>query len=47
MLPASSMTTQLWIPYYVPIHYNVVLFGSAHYYKTSLIMLIIESKMLW
>jgi len=41
-LPANSMTTQLqklWIFYYIPTHYNSVLFRLLHYYRPSLIIL--------
>ena len=33
--------------YYVPTHYSAVLLRSLHYYRSGLIILTIESKMLW
>jgi len=38
---------KLWVLYYVPTHYSAVLLRSLHYYRPGLIILTIESKMLW
>ena len=47
LLPADSKITQLQKLWIVPTHYTVVLFRSQHYYRPGLIILTIESKILW